>query len=545
MTQQVEWDRSLFIHPSSQHGQIDLVETGSLGALAVSVDPRISSLETVASLAETLLKEPLSKVAPEDKTSLSERANLFLHLQGLNHEVGSYNKKIENTLWITVLHVILLILSLGFFSLEKTMKIELLPTTSKGIPFFPVEKLLGIANREEAQSLLRSRVTIQDLYTFPQEERWQIAGDLDCQSSYEAQREALDNIHSKGFFGHPHDHLFAQPLSALDGKELGPHLLYLMENPDSPPVKASNLLQWPIEQIAPIFGGPLGKTVWEHIFQSAESKAEFAKCPSEKVAQLIECKELQFVTTQDSSFLPLLSKDHWESFNQETLICLATLLKEGSFEHLNISKQDFLEALKKRGNSSEASEDSSSCSSPSPASLEDFQLDAINHSSNLPYYAFLGTNSSGYVSPPNMGSKSITMTKDLSAKELFNHLTTLTPSTSPSNSQPSSPSLSPPFFKELDKAGWEKLPSSSLATFLKLPKEEGFSIKISSEEFFALPAAETLIQEIAASATELDLACYEQGYFPEICRDGRVLERKLFLVGERMFSPIKEHGGLK
>lgn len=56
--------------------------------------------------------------------SSNQRLNLMGRIDNLNHQINHYKKGIDTSFWIGVLHVILLILTLGCFSYRESLKIE-------------------------------------------------------------------------------------------------------------------------------------------------------------------------------------------------------------------------------------------------------------------------------------------------------------------------------------------------------------------------------------------------------------------------------------
>ena len=77
-------------------------------------------------LSEVLKAMPkiIETMAASDVPTPLQRLNLSGRIQILNTQVAEFNDKIRATGWITFLHVILCILTLGIFQLRRVLELE-------------------------------------------------------------------------------------------------------------------------------------------------------------------------------------------------------------------------------------------------------------------------------------------------------------------------------------------------------------------------------------------------------------------------------------
>lgn len=124
---------------------------------------------------------------------LSKRANLFLRLCAFDERIGAYNERIDNTLWITVFNVILLILTLGMFSLRDSYKAK---------EIFPDPELFFDKPDDDPQSEVLSHVkqgflstiSFETLSRFSPEQQCKIAERLGCKETFLQVRDVLQKV---------------------------------------------------------------------------------------------------------------------------------------------------------------------------------------------------------------------------------------------------------------------------------------------------------------------------------------------------------------
>lgn len=305
----IGWDSTVFETISRDDSCLDLVHTVDGATLIVAgSDSRVSDLGQIVLFSKKLLKEGLPK-------SLQERTHLFLHLHHLDQEVRQFNRGVQNSGWITFVHVLLLILTLGGFSFRRAMQIERLP--------LQVETFLGLKDRRDAEEKLRKMVTFEQLYRFPEKERETIASALGCDERYKKNKELLDQIAKEPVFAS----VMKEPLAALElayiaNDSLDFALRFFEEKAG---LQAEVSKTWSVEKLGLYFGPQERRPLWNALF--SDPKKEFIPFLLERAGK-----------EQISSVLCFASKEDWKNFDSGVI---EACMEQGTLAGYSISEQEF------------------------------------------------------------------------------------------------------------------------------------------------------------------------------------------------------------
>lgn len=83
--------------------------------------PLLKVLDVFVKILEKIRENPF-----DDKIGFDQRVNFFHHLVGIEHLIEKHNQHIQSNFWITLLHVILCILTLGIFRFKESIKLPAL-----------------------------------------------------------------------------------------------------------------------------------------------------------------------------------------------------------------------------------------------------------------------------------------------------------------------------------------------------------------------------------------------------------------------------------
>lgn len=154
-------DASLFNRLTTSNAYTEIISKNDVPSLQAASSKNDSSLQAIIEA----LPEIVAEVPSANFLSPIQRRNFADRIDVINSQVEDFNKSIDETGWITFLHVILCILTLGIFQLRSQFYIqkvevalkELFPESSPLASHLTVEEYLSLAKKrrdEELQAML-------------------------------------------------------------------------------------------------------------------------------------------------------------------------------------------------------------------------------------------------------------------------------------------------------------------------------------------------------------------------------------------------------
>lgn len=149
---------------------LNKVQAGNTSVLKTSPSFKDNPADLVR-LAKKCLEHPFPFYS---NITLEQKKNFFVRLCELDR---AYIKSIDNSVWITVVHVLLLILTLGIFSFQNSLKSDTLSPN--------LENFLGSDNKETSQRTIALQIPVQVFAQFSPELRTKIAQELHFEKWHE------------------------------------------------------------------------------------------------------------------------------------------------------------------------------------------------------------------------------------------------------------------------------------------------------------------------------------------------------------------------
>lgn len=281
-----------------------------------------ADLNRVVSLVKTLLKEPLT-------LSLPEKSRLFLCLGTLQAQVREYNHKVEKSLLITIFHILLLILTLGIFSLQNAMKIQdLLPEIAKE------RKELGITNQQDSFSLLREAFSPKEIFARSVDEIYALFSGSEGNDLW---KRIFETPEAKADFAQLESSKLKELLKKYsedrDNCCVSPFLeLFSKEQSESLSLEEFIILSFDLRH----------KQCPKEL--PTEMKEAFAKFRPQELDQIMKRFFSTINTWEElSPFLGLLSEAQWKGLDPKQVAEFVLTATEGAYTQLNIGQKELEE----------------------------------------------------------------------------------------------------------------------------------------------------------------------------------------------------------